>query len=167
MPALATTASSGTSSARIVAAAAATESRSARSHSTGVQDGPALPQAISASRSDLARPNTCAPLAPSALIVSNPIPELQPVTRTRLPVRSMPASTLSAVERAPNGIDLTIRNTSLPALIQRCAEHACRDRHTLHKFLARCRTLFETPRGGMQRARQIRRAQASRLAKVV
>src|SRR5260370_4143460 len=128
---------SGTESARIVPPAAATESRSPRSQATGTQDGPALRQAISASRSDLARPSTCAPLALSALIVSNPMPELQPVTTKRLPVRSMPASTLSAVERAPNGIDLTIF-TSLPALIQRRAEHACRDRHTLHKFFARC-----------------------------
>src|SRR5258708_108915 len=133
----------------------------------GLQEGPALAQAISASRSDLASPITCAPLALSAFIVSNPIPELQPVTTMRLPVRSMPASTLSAVERAPNGVDLTIRNTSLPGLIQRRAEHARRDRHPLDEFFSRYRTLLEAARRGMQRARQIRRRQPGRSAKPV
>src|SRR5258708_9213746 len=151
----------------MVPPAAATESRSARSQATGTQEGPALAHATSASRSDLARPMTCAPLALSALIVSKPIPELQPVTTMRLPVRSMPASTLSAVERAPNGVDLTIRNTSLPGLIQRRAEHARRDRHPLDEFFSRYRTLLEAARRGMQRARQIRRRQPGRSAKTV
>ncbi len=35
----------------------------------------------------------------------------------------------------------------------------------LHEFFPRCRTLFETPRGGMQGPRQIRRGHAGRRAK--
>ncbi len=73
----------------------------------------ALAQALWASGSDLARPITLAPLAASAFMVSNPSPELQPVTTMRLPVRSMPASTLSAVERPPNEIDFNIKCTSI------------------------------------------------------
>ena len=38
-------------------------------------------------------------------MVSKPIPELQPVTTNRLPVRSIPASTWSAVERPLNGFE--------------------------------------------------------------
>src|SRR5882762_1642974 len=147
--------------------AAATESRSARSQAMGLQEGPALAQAISASRSERARPITWAPLALRAFIVSKPIPELQPVTTMRLPVRSMPASTLSAVERAPNGIELTIKLPLYLDLIQRRAEHARRDRHPLHEFFSRYRTLFETSRGGMQRARQIRRRHAGPRAKAI
>src|SRR5882757_5325660 len=105
MPAFATMASKGTCSARIASAAAATEARSDRSQATGRHDDATRVHAACAAANDLARPMTCAPLAASALIVSKPMPELQPVTTKRLPVRSTPARTLSAVERAPKGLE--------------------------------------------------------------
>src|SRR5450631_99726 len=105
MPALATTASKGALIARMVPAASATELRSDRSQATAVQDGPTRAHASLAADHDLARPTTCAPLAANEFIVSRPIPELQPVTRKRLPVRSTPARTWSAVERALNGFE--------------------------------------------------------------
>jgi len=71
----------------------------------GVDEGPAELHAVWALSCVRASPMTCAPLAAREFIVSKPIPELQPVTTYRLPVRSIPARTWSAVERPLNGFE--------------------------------------------------------------
>src|SRR5699024_4168641 len=58
--------------------------------------------AVSALVRSLTVPTTVAPCETSERAVSSPIPDEAPVTRNRLPVRLMPASTSSAVVVAPN-----------------------------------------------------------------
>src|SRR5271165_3828772 len=121
-------------------AASATQSRSERSQATAVQAGPTRAQASLAADQDFARPRTCAPLAASELIVSKPIPELQPVTTNRLPVRSIPARTWSAVERPSNGFErIMCYSLVRDRRFQRRTKHACGGGHTPHEFLSRVR----------------------------
>jgi hypothetical protein len=71
----------------------------------GIHDAPASTHAAFAAAIDRARPMTRAPFAARALIVSKPIPELQPVTTKYFLDRSTPAKTSSAVELEPKGIE--------------------------------------------------------------
>jgi len=63
---------------------------------------------------------TSAPVRASARAVSMPIPEAAPVTMMRLPERLQPATTSSAVDRAPNGVVMGaigfLPNFAVPAL---------------------------------------------------
>ena len=93
MPALATMASKGAPSDEMCCAARATAARSAKSQAAGVQDGPTRLHASVAASSERASPMTWAPFAASACMVSKPMPEVQPVTTIRRPLRSTPART--------------------------------------------------------------------------
>src|SRR5258708_35212908 len=88
-------------------------------------------------------------------MVSSPSPELHPVTMMRLPVRSIPASTLSAVVRRPNGMDGVMEKKPLGAADSTAACHSNRSRHTIHKTFFGLPGLLESTRSGVHRAAKV------------
>ena len=91
------------------AANAVTEARSARSNAaTRTPPLPVVEEISAATRSPAAVSRTArvtsAPAPARARAVSTPMPDAPPVTTVRRPVRSMPATTSSAVDSRRNGV---------------------------------------------------------------
>src|SRR5208337_4727251 len=98
-------------------AALRTLARDARSASTRSSDG--LPVSASARRAfarSRAVPTTVAPCATSERAVSTPSPAETPVTSTRLPERSTPSRTSSAVDSYPKVFAIYILPVEKPTI---------------------------------------------------